>query len=100
MKNWLAQYGGVNIALHLGRSRMAVLVQTGYPGMTVQTPYGAGHWWYDLPEGIEPEPQEGPGWRLLAGDRHVLVPPSSLGDGNDYRLVGGTLPAPEWMVGR
>jgi len=93
---FLAQHGGANIALHLGRSNLAVLESPAVPGRgyTVATPDGKGQWWYTLPPGRSLSPEVVPpwsGWTLITGDRYVLVPPATTPDGT-YRLVGGTTP--------
>lgn len=99
VKRLLDQHGSLNVALHLGRSRLAVLVQwlewvvepitveAGQLGLT----------WFTLPEGADVQPGRGPLWSLAAGDVHILVPPAVLPAGA-HRLVGGTMPAPAWLV--
>lgn len=89
-------HGGANVALHLGRSGLAIRQAPAAPGMTVELPGGIGHWWYALPF-PDPNGDIWP-WPLISGDRHVLVPPSRQREGA-YRLVGGTIPASAaWLV--
>jgi hypothetical protein len=98
VKRLLEVHGSLNIALHLGRSRLAVHVTLPHPGHTVAAPDGAGYWWFTLPEGAtDPVPRYGPGWAICAGDQHLLVPPARTPEGL-FQLVGGTHQAPEWML--
>jgi len=83
------------------------------PSITVESPgsfdvatqtwkhFGGGHWWLELPEGYEMPPGKvfkGPGgWAAMYGEAYALVPPSGRPEGS-YRLVGGTSPAPAWLL--
>lgn len=124
----------LNVALHLGRSRMLVVdadtpsereafhaswATQGWdpaaPGLTVESPgfydqvkrewihWDGGHWWMPLPDGFEIPASgkvlKGPGgWAAMYGESYVLVPPALRAEGA-YRLVGGTVPPPGWMLG-
>ncbi len=127
VRRFLEIHGGVNVALHLGRSRMLVVdvdtpserqafehtmgIEVG--GITVESPgsfditthqwvhWGGGHWWFTLPEGFIIPPGKvlkGPGgWAAMYGESYALVPPASRPEGA-YRLVGGTTLAPSWLL--
>jgi len=127
VKRFLEVHGGLNVALHLGRSRMLVVdvdtpterqafestmgLEVG--GITVESPgsfdeikqewlhWGGGHWWMPLPEDFILPPGKvlkGPGgWAAMYGESYALVPPASRREG-PYRLVGGTTPPPSWLL--
>lgn len=96
VKRLLDQHGSLNIALHLGRSRLAVMIAHAHPGMTVESYGGVGYWWFtEPPAGLQSGMRFG--CAFLAGDDHCLVPPARM-PGGSYRLVGGTQPTPGWLV--
>lgn len=127
---FLKVHGGMNVGLHLGRSRLlAVDVDTPaernafehaygtaltwdeIPGITVESPgsfrdgawvhYGGGHWVFQLPDDYQlpaGKVLKGPGgWAAMWGNSYILTPPSNRPEG-PYRLVGGTTPAPGWLL--
>lgn len=103
VKRLLDQHGSLNIALHLGRSRLAVFTAWAAAGMTVEGPGRLGYWWMTLPEQVRQGSHASgmpillDGGHMSVGEHHFLVPPARLPAGS-YRLVGGTVPVPEWML--
>lgn len=74
----------------------------GPDGQAVWVHKDGGHYWYRLPEGIEPPAGTGKyrapgGWVAYYGSGYVLVPPSVRPEG-PYRLTGSITDAPEMLV--
>lgn len=83
------------------------------PGITQESPgsrnpatgewvhHGGGHWIFTVPDDwAMPAGKvvKGPGgFAVMYGESYILVPPSSRPEG-PYRLVGGTSPAPRWLL--
>jgi hypothetical protein len=82
------------------------------PGITQESPgsrnadgswkhHGGGHWFFTVPDDwTAPAGKvvKGPGgFAVMYGESYVLVPPSSRPEG-PYRLVGGTTPAPAFLL--
>lgn len=71
-------------------------------GAQVWTHKDGGHFWFTLPEGTELPQAPGKlkgatGWTVYYGSGYVLVPPSVRSEGA-YRLTGGTVDAPGWLL--
>lgn len=96
------------LAQHYGEGRT--------PGPTILTPgshnqahHGGGHWWFELPEGLDVDPALIPSvskitmpghdasFSLYSGNAYVLVPPSQRAEGF-YEFVGLDTPATPQLV--
>ena len=129
MKAAEKRYGAdaVNLGVEVGRSRLVIVDadtadaveaftaagraagdDVGMP--TVSTPgkcgpagewvhKDGGHWWFIVPDGLEVTTVTEDGWTAYAGDRQVLIPPSTRAEGS-YMWNGGVRELPDWLAER